>query len=95
MQGAMSCLRYLLVSISVYVFVRVYAEELEWNRVGRRREGGRVKLGNGGGVGVGTTAGSHTEDKSLRLEPGVMTTSSSALPKALHSLLKENIHFFN
>lgn len=40
MQGAMSCLRYLLVSISVYVFVRVYAEELEWNRVGRRREGG-------------------------------------------------------
>lgn len=54
-----------------------------------------MKLGNGGGVGVGTTAGSHTEDKSLRLEPGVMTTSSSALPKALHSLLKENIHFFN
>lgn len=54
-----------------------------------------MKLGNGGGVGVGTTAGSHTEDKSLRLGPGVMTTSSSALPKALHSLLKENIHFFN
>lgn len=82
-----------LVFISVCVFVRVFVEELEQKRLGWRRR--RVKLGNGGGVGVSTAAGFHTEDKSLRLEPGVMTTSSSVLPKALHSLLRENIHFFN
>lgn len=46
-------------------------------------EGGRVRLGNrgGGGVGVVTIACVHTEDTSLRLEPGVMT--SSVPPKAL------------
>lgn len=52
----------------------------------------RVGLGNRGGVGV---VGVHAEDGSLRLEPGVMTSSSSVLPRALHSLLKENGHFLN
>lgn len=82
-----------LVFISVCVFVRVFVEELEQKRLGWRRRS--VKLGNRGGVGVSTAAGFHAEDKSLRLEPGVMTTSSSVLPKALHSLLREKIHFFN
>lgn len=51
--------------------------------------GGRLRLGNRGGVVVVSTAGVHIEDGSLRLEPGVMTSSSSVPPKALHSLLKE------
>lgn len=58
-------------------------------------EEGRVRLGNRGGVGVVSTAGVHTEDGSLRLEPGVITSSSSVPPKALHSLLKGNSHFLN
>lgn len=63
-----------------------------WNGMGLGGEG-RVRLGNRGGV--VTTACVHTEDGSLRLEAGVMTSSSSAPPKALHSVLKGNSHFLN
>lgn len=59
---------------------------------GRTKEG---ELGNGGAVTLLTTASVRTEDGSLRLEPGVMTTSSSVLPQALQSLSRENIHFLN
>lgn len=35
-----------------------------------------MRLGNRGGSGVDTTVDVHTEDGSLRLQPGIMTSSS-------------------
>lgn len=38
-----------------------------------------MRLGNRGGAGVETTLGVHTQDRSLRLQPEIMTPSTSCL----------------